>query len=491
VGSTAGGASLRAMRRPDLTVLAIPAFVGAMAAEYAWQRRHPAPPGTVRAGDYALADTMASLTMGVGSLVAPFVTTRLLDPVTPGVGRHARLLMGTAVATSAATTVLDVVRRRRAHGRLPDAGTLPPGAGRTPRTGSDAVPRPPDDTLLRRVDGATAAAAVASTALTVATTWSAQTSGTRLFARSRRDLGTGWVANAVAILGWDAIYYWNHRLNHESRWLWAMHVVHHSSERYNLSTALRQPVAEGLTMSVPYGILALAGVRPSVIENARALNLIYQFWIHTEAVRSIGWLENVLNTPSHHRVHHGRNPRYVDRNHGGTLIVWDRLFGTFAEERGEPVYGITRPLASWNPLWANLHYWVEMWEVAQQARRPLDRLQVLWKAPGWRPEDLGGFVAAPEVDRASYQRYDTRACRAVQIYVLVQFAVVLGGSVLFLHVASRLSSGASVAAAIAILVSLLSLGGLLDRRRWAKPLEAARLVAAVVATVLLATGVRL
>ena len=106
------------MRRPDLTVLAIPAFVGAMAAEYAWQRRHPAPPGTVRAGDYALADTMASLTMGVGSLVAPFVTTRLLDPVTPGVGRHARLLMGTAVATSAVTTVLDVVRRRKAHGGL-------------------------------------------------------------------------------------------------------------------------------------------------------------------------------------------------------------------------------------------------------------------------------------------------------------------------------------------------------------------------------------
>ena len=182
------------MRRPDLTVLAIPAFVGAMAAEYAWQRRHPAPPGTVRAGDYALADTMASLTMGVGSLVAPFVTTRLLDPVTPGVGRHARLLMGTAVATSAVTTVLDVVRRRKAHGGLPDAGTLPTGARPTPRTGSDAVPRPPDDTLLRRVDGAIAAAAVASTALTVATTWSAQTSGMRLFARSRRDLGTGWVA---------------------------------------------------------------------------------------------------------------------------------------------------------------------------------------------------------------------------------------------------------------------------------------------------------
>jgi sterol desaturase/sphingolipid hydroxylase (fatty acid hydroxylase superfamily) len=383
VGSTAGGASLRAMRRPDLTVLAIPAFVGAMAAEYAWQRRHPAPPGTVRAGDYALADTIASLTMGVGSLVAPFVTTRLLDPVTPGVGRHARLLMGTAVATSAATTVLDVVRRRRAHGRLPDAGTLPPGAGRTPRTGSDAVPRPPDDTLLRRVDGATAAAAVASTALTVATTWSAQTSGTRLFARSRRDLGTGWVANAVAILGWDAIYYWNHRLNHESRWLWAMHVVHHSSERYNLSTALRQPVAEGLTMSVPYGILALAGVRPSVIENARALNLIYQFWIHTEAVRSIGWLENVLNTPSHHRVHHGTNRQYLDRNHGSILIVWDRLFGTFEREDERVVYGLTTNIDTYNPLRIATHEWRDVLRDVAGATTWRERWSFLLRGPGW------------------------------------------------------------------------------------------------------------
>ena len=250
------------MRRPDLTVLAIPAFVGAMAAEVLWQRRHPAPPGTTRAGDYELADTLASLTMGVGSLVAPFVSARLLDPVTPGRGRWAKVLMGVAVGASAATTVADVVRRRRAEGGLPDAGTIPAADPRAARTGPDAVPHLRAAPLARRVTGATAVAAVSATALTVATTWSAQTSGTRLFGLTKRDLGTGLAANVVAILGWDAIYYWNHRFNHESRWLWAMHVVHHSSERYNLSTALRQPVAEGLTMSVPYGLLALAGVRP-------------------------------------------------------------------------------------------------------------------------------------------------------------------------------------------------------------------------------------
>ncbi len=386
------------MKRPDLTVLAIPAFVGAMAAEYWWQKRHPAAPGTTRAGDYELSDTVASLTMGVGSLVAPFVAQRLLDPVTPGRGRWARWLMGTAVAASATTTVLDVVRRHRAEGGLPEAGSIPEAARPVRRDGSAPATLAPgvlDGTpTLRRVTGGVAVAAVASTALTVATTWSAQTSGTRLFALTRRDLGTGLLANAVALLGWDAIYYWNHRFNHESRWLWAMHVVHHSSERYNLSTALRQPVAEGLTMSVPYGLLALAGVRPSVIENARALNLIYQFWIHTEAVRSIGWLEKVLNTPSHHRVHHGSNSRYLDRNHGSILIVWDRLFGTF-EEEGEPVvYGLTKNIGTFNPAVIATHEWRDIARDVAGSASWRDRWSFLLRGPGWAYERHRALAAA-------------------------------------------------------------------------------------------------
>ena len=386
------------MRRPDLTVLAIPAFVGAMAAEIIWQRRNPAAPGTTRAGDYERADTIASLTMGVGSLVAPFVSARLLDPVTPGRGRYAKVLMGVAVAASAATTVADVVRRRREQGGLPDAGALPAADPRR-RSRTDAVPHLHNAPLARRISGATAVAAVASTALTVATTWSAQTSGTRLYAMTGRDLGTGLAANAVAILGWDAIYYWNHRFNHESRWLWAMHVVHHSSERYNLSTALRQPVAEGLTMSVPYGLLALAGVRPSVIENARALNLIYQFWIHTEAVRSIGWLEHVLNTPSHHRVHHGANRQYLDRNHGSILIVWDRLFGTFEREDERVVYGLTTNIDTHNPVTIATHEWRDIARDVAGASTWRERWSFLLRGPGWahdRHAELLGVAAAKD-----------------------------------------------------------------------------------------------
>ncbi len=382
------------MKRPDLTVLAIPAFVGAMAAEYWWQKRHPAPAGTTRAGDYELADTVASLTMGVGSLLAPFVAKRLLDPVTPGKGRGARWLMGTAVAASAATTVLDVVRRHRAEGGLPAAGSIPEEARQVRRSTTPADADPDAVPALRRVTGGMAVAAVASTALTVATTWSAQTSGEKLFARTGRDLGTGLLANTVALLGWDAIYYWNHRFNHESRWLWAMHVVHHSSERYNLSTALRQPVAEGVTMSVPYGLLALAGVRPSVIENARALNLIYQFWIHTEAVRSIGWLEKVLNTPSHHRVHHGSNSRYLDRNHGSILIVWDKLFGTFEEEDEPVVYGLTKNIDTHNPVVIATHEWRDIARDVAGSQTWRDRWSFLLRGPGWAYDRHRALAAA-------------------------------------------------------------------------------------------------
>ena len=216
-----------------------------------------------------------------------------------------------------------------------------------------------------------------------------------------------------------------------------------------------------------------------------SFNTLYQFWIHTRLIGRLGPLEWVLNTPSHHRVHHARNPKYIDRNHGGTLIVWDRLFGTFREERDEPVYGITKPLASWNPVWANLHQWSEMWEVARRAERPLDKLRVLWKRPGWRPDELGGTVAPREVDEATLVKYDVPVPRGVALYVLAQFVAVNVGTVAFLYESGRLGMPVRAAAAAAIVWSLASLGGLLDRRPWAAGLEAARQLAAGLAFLLL------
>ncbi len=379
------------MARPDLTVLAIPAFVGAMGAEYAWQRRHPASPGEDRAGDYELGDTIASLTMGVGSLIAPFVTGPLMRRLAPGRTKGGTALLAVGATAGVITTVGDVLRRRReGGGRLPEAGTLPsPSAPVTVRSRVDA---------LSLMTSGSAVAAVGSTAIAAASIWSLQTSATRLGRLAPVSVRGGALTYLAAIAGWDFIYYWNHRLSHESRWLWAVHVVHHSSERYNLSTALRQPVAEAFTMALPYGALALAGIPSRYIEDARAINLIYQFWIHTEAVRSIGWLEKVLNTPSHHRAHHGSQRQYLDINHGSILILWDKLFGTFEPEVERVRYGLTRNIDTYNVATIATHEWRDIAADVARASTWRDRFGFLLRGPGWaheRREQLATTVVGP------------------------------------------------------------------------------------------------
>jgi sterol desaturase/sphingolipid hydroxylase (fatty acid hydroxylase superfamily) len=209
------------------------------------------------------------------------------------------------------------------------------------------------------------------------------------------------VAWAAAVVGWDFIYYWNHRLMHEVRVQWAHHVVHHSSERYNLSTALRQPVSP-FGVFVPYGLLARAGVRPSLIEQARGINLLYQYWIHTDTIRRLGAGEEVLNTPSHHRVHHGSNQRYLDRNHGSILIVWDRLFGTFQrEDPVDPVvYGLTRNIGTFQPLRIVTHEYVDMFRDIAGCDTWRDRLSFVLRGPGWayrrRAERAAGAPVAAD-----------------------------------------------------------------------------------------------
>jgi len=286
------------------------------------------------------------------------------------------------------------------------------------------------------------------------------------------DAAWAWV---LCFVGHDFLYYWFHRASHELGAFWAAHVVHHQSEEFNLSVALRQGALQPAVSWIFYLPLAFLGFPPVMFLAVSSFDTLYQFWIHTRLVSRLGPLEWVLNTPSHHRVHHGRNPCYIDRNHGGTLIVWDRLFGTFAREEEEPVYGVTRPVASFNPLWANVHYWLELWDVARRARRPLDKLRVLWSRPGWRPADQGGPVSAPEVDRASYVKFDVPLARAVKLYVLAQFTALLVATTIYLRQSDTLAPMTRLIGAVAIIWGLSSLGGLLDRRSWAIPLEVARL----------------
>ena len=189
----------------------------------------------------------------------------------------------------------------------------------------------------------------------------------------------------TAMVLWDFLYYWDHRWMHEVRLLWANHVTHHSSQRYNLSTALRQPWSGFLTFWV-FAPMPLLGYASKTTMRAGQLNLLYQYWIHTEAIdRLPAAAEQVLNTPSHHRVHHGANQQYLDKNYGGILIVWDRLFGTFEPEVRRIKYGLTKNIKTYNPLRIAYHEMADIARDVRSAGNMRDRLGYVLRRPGWKP----------------------------------------------------------------------------------------------------------
>ncbi|MBI2394102.1 MAG: sterol desaturase family protein [Deltaproteobacteria bacterium] len=197
------------------------------------------------------------------------------------------------------------------------------------------------------------------------------------------DLPIAWWTWALLLVTEDFCYYWFHRAHHEVRFFWAAHVNHHSSTHYNLSTALRQSWTTPLT-ALPFWLpLPLLGFPPWMILTQQAISLLYQFWLHTEAIHTLGPLEHVLNTPSHHRVHHGRNLEYLDRNHGGILIVWDRLFGTFEPERARVDYGLTKNLETYHPVRIAFHEWVDIGRDVLRARSLREAFMRTFGPPGW------------------------------------------------------------------------------------------------------------
>jgi sterol desaturase/sphingolipid hydroxylase (fatty acid hydroxylase superfamily) len=306
---------------------------------------------------------------------------------------------------------------------------------------------------------------------------------TALYQRARLvDLGARpVVAWVVAVLAVDFAYYWWHRASHRINVLWAAHIVHHQSEDYNLAVALRQGTLTPLT-SLPFFLpLALLGIPPVIWIAAEALNTLYQFWIHTETVGRLGPLELVLNTPSHHRVHHGRNPQYLDRNYGGLLIVWDRLFGTFAPEREPVAYGITKPLASFNPLWAQVHHFGELGRLARASTTARGWLSA-WLAPPDRngtPEPGAGGAWAPGA------KYAVPVAARLRAYVTANFALAVAATFALMMWQARIPRGWLVAGGALVLVTTATMGGLMERKAWARPLEAARLACAFIGVPLL------
>jgi len=211
------------------------------------------------------------------------------------------------------------------------------------------------------------------------------------------DIGTAWWTWIVLLLGEDLCYYWFHRVHHEVRLLWACHVNHHSSQRFNLSTALRQPLLTPLSEPIFWAPLPLIGFPPWMVLLAQTWSLFYQFWIHTEAVDRLGPLEWFMNTPSHHRVHHGKNVPYLDKNHGGIFIIWDRLFGTFAPETEHVAYGLTKDIQTFNPLRIGFHEFAAIGRDVVRAPGLGAKLGYLLAPPGWSHD--GSSQTATQLQR--------------------------------------------------------------------------------------------
>jgi sterol desaturase/sphingolipid hydroxylase (fatty acid hydroxylase superfamily) len=284
-----------------------------------------------------------------------------------------------------------------------------------------------------------------------------------------------------ALLAYDFCYYWLHRMGHEVNILWAAHVVHHQSERYNLSTALRQTGSGVLFGWVFYLPLAILGVPVQVFVVVALIDLLYQFWVHTEQIGRLGWFDRVFCSPSNHRAHHAVNDRYLDRNYGGILILWDRLFGSFVEEddADPPVYGTRSPLRSWNPLWANAEVYWRTAQDAWHARRWRDKLLVWIKPPGWRPADVAARFPKPDFAMPT-ERYDPPASTPLKVYVLLQFALLLGMVTQFLGITERVGLPALLLYAIWLVLGISVLGALMEGRRWAWWAEGARVLALAV-----------
>jgi len=286
------------------------------------------------------------------------------------------------------------------------------------------------------------------------------------------QMESSWWMWVTAFILYDFCYYWKHRLGHEMNIFWAAHVVHHSSEEYNLTTALRQSGSSFLSW-IFYLPMAVLGFEPMVLITVGSLNLIYQFWVHTRHIPKLGWYEWVFVTPSNHRVHHAQNQIYIDRNYGGVFILWDRLFGSFQEEldADKPIYGIRKALKSWNPLWANVHVYVQLSKDCWHAKRWQDKLLIWFKRTGWRPADVEQNYPISKVDLTQFRKFDIPLSLINKCYSLIQYLLVVFVGLLLMMNVSAFTLTEQVLVVLFVLYGSISAGLVLENNPLALYLE--------------------
>lgn len=291
-----------------------------------------------------------------------------------------------------------------------------------------------------------------------------------------------WVLAAFA---WDLCYYWQHRCYHEYSILWAGHAVHHQSEDYNLSTALRQSSTSFLFSWIFYVPLFVIGFPLEVLLTVGAINLIYQFWVHTQLIRRMGVLDRILVTPSNHRVHHAQNERYIDKNYGGILILWDRLFGTYVPERDDDpvVFGVRKPLANWNPFWANLQVYDYLMFDSLHTNSWRDKIGVWFARTGWRPADVEAQHPKQRSEIRSFKKFDPGVSRGRRYYVLAQFAFAIAGALFIADLFAKVGALPVLVPCLLLWAQLYTLGILSEGRSHAAMVENVRLFVVVPAGV--------
>ncbi len=292
------------------------------------------------------------------------------------------------------------------------------------------------------------------------------------------EIKATWAVFLAAFIAKDFAGYWIHRLEHEINFLWNRHIIHHSSEEFNLSCALRQSISSMLSFVAIFMLpAALLGVPAKVIAVIAPLHLFAQFWYHTRLIDKMGFLETFLVTPSHHRVHHAMNPEYLDKNYGQILIIWDKIFGTFQPELPDvpPVYGVKRPVRTWNPILINFqHFWLLLTD-ACRTRSWLDKLRLWIKPTGWRPADVKERYPIDIVDDFSvFKKYETYPSQPLLLWSWVQLGVTLVLMFyLFNHIA-EVTFGEMLIYGGFLFASIFSYTTLLDKTKWALLTEALR-----------------
>ena len=286
-----------------------------------------------------------------------------------------------------------------------------------------------------------------------------------------------WYSLLILLLLQDFIFYWFHRLGHTMNIFWAAHMPHHSSEELNLSVGIRASFTQRLFQFLFFDwVLVLLGYSPEMVYAVAAVHLLLAYWHHTQVIKKLGWVEKYFVTPSHHRVHHGVNPQYLDKNYSEFLIIWDKMFGTFEPEEEEVCYGVTHPPRSWDPIFVNFQYWKQLWDDAVAAPYWWDKIRLWFMPLGWRPRGLETKKGPVGYTRKEQVKYHSKQFKNISPYIIIQIALGLAYMMITINMSLPISPVDRFVLSAGLFMMIIAWGGLLQGKKWALTLEVLRLL---------------